>query len=88
MNNNNEHQTTTGTAGEYVCTIRSGGRQYALYRAIIDGRGTWSAREISGGTETGDLFPITYEQARGLEPMNAAGRLARDLGRLLMPPRL
>lgn len=57
--------------------------KYNLYRKIENGKGKWLAED----TETGEVFPITYEQARGFEPINPTpiDNLARELGRILLP---
>lgn len=59
--------------------------KYDLFRKLEDGRGKWIAED----TETGEVFPITYDQARGFEPIRPDGvqRLSCELGRLLLPRR-
>lgn len=63
----------------YVSRI---GDKFDTYRKIENNRGKWIAENI----ETGEFFPITYEQARGFEPINPSGieLLARELGRILL----
>lgn len=57
--------------------------KHNLYRKIENGKGKWVAENI----ENGEIFPITYEQALGYEPINPTGieNLARELGRKLLP---
>ena len=66
---------------EYAGSIK----KYDLYRKIINGKGKWMAEDI----ETGEIFPITYEQARGYEPIRPTGieLLSRQLGEMLLPRR-
>ena len=60
---------------------------YNIYRAIIDGKGHWKAIKADGmtGTETGEPFTITYEQALGREPIDNSSVLSMFLGRILLP---
>lgn len=69
------------TGYSYVSSIK----KYDLYRKIENNRGKWLAEDM----ETGEIFPITYEQARGFEPIRPTGieLLARDLGKMLLPHR-
>lgn len=60
---------------------------YLVYRIIEDGRGKWYAHEQDAPIET--MVPITYEQARGYEPMpneSSIRKLQRELGEMLLPP--
>ena len=67
---------------EYVSNVNG----YQVYRKIVDGKGKWFAHYQDDPIET--MFPITYDQARGLEDMPARSfveQLSRDLGRDLLP---
>ena len=57
--------------------------KYYLYRKIENGKGKWLAEDC----ETGEIFPITYRQAIGDEPIKptSIGNLASTLGRILLP---
>ena len=57
--------------------------KYNTWRKIVNGKGKWLAED----RETGIFFSITYEQARGFEPINPTGieNLARELGKMLLP---
>ena len=57
--------------------------KYNLYRKIENGKGKWLAED----TETSEIFPITYQQALGYEPIrpNETENLSRMLGRILLP---
>ena len=62
---------------------------YWIYRAVIDGKGVWRAmKQGSDESQFGKLsFPISYEQARGFEPINepsAITKLRKDLGKKLL----
>lgn len=67
------------TGWEEVCGISG----YDLYRKIENGKGKWLAEDIG----TGEVFPITYQQALGYEPIRPTiiENLARELGRILLP---
>ena len=68
---------------EYVCNTDG----FQCYRKIVNGRGKWFAHNQDEPIET--MFPITYDQARGFEPMpneSSIRRLQRELGKLLLPP--
>lgn len=68
---------------KYVCNTNG----YQCYRKIVDGRGKWFAHEQDAPIET--MVPITYDQARGFEPMpneSEIRKLQRDLGKMLLPP--
>ena len=67
---------------KYVCNTNG----YQCYRKIVDGRGKWFAHEQDAPIET--MVPITYNQARGFEPMPnepEIRKLQRDLGKMLLP---
>ena len=57
--------------------------KYEFYRKIENDRGKWLAKDC----ETDEIFPITYMQARGFEPIvrDQIGELAHTLGRILLP---
>lgn len=57
--------------------------KYCLYRKLENGKGKWLAEDC----ETGKIFPITYYQALGYEPIKPtnAEKLSRYLGKLLLP---
>lgn len=56
---------------------------YELYRKIENGKGKWIAEDST----TGEVFPITYAQARGEEPIRPTeiGKLSKHLGKILLP---
>lgn len=56
---------------------------YELYRKIENGKGKWIAEDST----TGEIFPITYAQALGEEPIRPTGieNLAMYLGKILLP---
>ena len=56
-------------------------KQYDFYRKKIDGKGTWYAVD----TKSGNVFPITYEQARGYEPIDSEEGMSMKLGSMLLP---
>lgn len=64
-----------------------GGKVYALYRKIENGKGVWAADEISSKTfePEGRPFRITYRQAIGDEPINNSEKLGMRLGKMLLP---
>ena len=66
---------------EYMETRRG----YAIYREVVDGFGRWTAVKVDalGNDIPGTDVPITYEQARGLAPINSAEALAMMLGKAL-----
>ena len=70
---------TTG----YTKLVNCGIGKYDLYRKIENGKGKWLAED----TETGEVFPITYEQALGHEPIRPTPieNLSRQLGKILLP---
>lgn len=47
---------------KYVSTLKG----YKLYRKMVNGKGVWAAVSQDGG----EPFEISYEQARGFEPIN------------------
>ena len=57
----------------------SGRRGYDFYRKLVDGKGKWYA------AKDGEVIPITYDQARGYEPLNSEEKMAMTLGRKLLP---
>lgn len=63
--------------------VYSSNSKYNLYRKIENGKGKWIAEDV----KTGEVFHITYEQARGYEPIRPTPieSLARELGRMLLP---
>ena len=63
---------------------------YWIYRTVVDGKGVWRAMKQDSDESQFDKlsFPITYEQARGDEPIgepNSIARLRKDLGKKLLP---
>lgn len=68
---------------EYVKSVSKYNVVYELYRKIENGKGKWIAEDCN----TGEFFPITYEQALGYEPIRPTGmeNLARELGKILLP---
>ena len=71
--------------------LRDGNKYYQLYRKIENGKGVWAAAELDkyGSDVVGEPFKITYEQARGFEPIEDSSirKLSRDLGKKLLPKR-
>lgn len=62
---------------------------YWIYRTVVDGKGVWRAMKQDSDESQFDKlsFPITYEQARGDEPIgepNSIARLRKDLGKKLL----
>ena len=70
---------------EYVSYGSGHDRKWQKYRKFDKslGKGVWVAKH----SETGEIKPITYDQAQGFEPIEDSGiaRLSRDLGRMLLP---
>ena len=71
---------------EYVTNVDS----YWVYRAVVDGKGVWRAMpQGSNESQFEELsFPISYDQARGFEPIDepsAITKLRKDLGKKLFP---
>ena len=56
-------------------------KQYDFYRKRIDGKGTWYAVD----TKSGNVFPITWSQAVGYDPIDSAEGLSMKLGSMLLP---
>lgn len=71
--------------------LRDGDKYYQLYRKIENGKGVWAAAELDkyGSDVVGEPFKITYDQARGFEPIEDSSirKLSRDLGKKLLPKR-
>ena len=68
--------------------LRDGGKNYQIFRKLENGTGRWAAAPIEmGDVKYDDAFEITYNQARGFEPINTIGKLSRDLGNVLLPKR-
>ena len=67
--------------------MRSEGRKYFnIYRGIKNNRGVWAAVEVDGKTmkEIGEPFEITYDQGRGLEPIDPDNnKLQKMVGKAL-----
>lgn len=57
----------------------SGRRGYDFYRKLVDGKGKWYA------VKDGAVMPITYDQARGYEPINSEESMGMKLGGMLLP---
>lgn len=66
---------------EYISNVNG----YQVYRKIENGKGVWAAHDQEGKNPP---FPISYEQARGYEPIitNPTEKLRSDLGKMLLPP--
>lgn len=81
--------TSTGTANidlseyEYITYGRGRDNKWSLYRKIDNGKGVWAAKHC----DTGEIKPITYDQARGFEPIGNSriDTLSRELGTMLLP---
>ena len=56
-------------------------KQYDFYRKKIDGKGTWYAVD----TKSGNVFPITWSQAVGYDPIDSGEGLSMKLGSMLLP---
>lgn len=63
---------------EYVTNRRG----YSIYRKIVNNKGVWKAIK----EDTGEEKLITYDQARGYEPIDNAEAIGMQLGKLLLPP--
>ena len=73
---------------ELTYPLRDGGKNYQLFRKLENGKGKWAAAPMEmGDVKYDDAFEITYDQARGFEPINNIGKLSRDLGKMLLPQR-
>ena len=57
----------------------TGRNGYDFYRKLVDGKGKWYA------VKDGEVMPITYDQARGFEPINSDERMSMMLGKKLLP---
>ena len=57
----------------------TGRRGYDFYRKLIDGKGKWYA------VKDEKVIPITYEQARGYEPIDSEEGMSMKLGSMLLP---
>lgn len=73
-------------------TITENGVIFFLYRKIVkddDGnvvKGLWAvAPSHYGEILENEMFSITYNQARGFEPIAKAGEMSKKLGALLLP---
>ena len=71
---------------EYVTNVDG----YWVYRAVVDGKGVWRAMPQGSNESQFDSlsFPISYDQARGFEPIDepsAITKLRKDLGKKLFP---
>lgn len=71
------------TGYEYAGSISKPYVIYELYRKIENGKGKWIAED----SRTGEVFRITYEQARGYEPIRPTPieNLSIELGKILLP---
>lgn len=74
-----------GDTYEYVDNVDG----YWIYRAIVDGKGVWRAMPQGSDESQFDSlsFPISYDQARGFEPIDepsAIRKLRKDLGKKLL----
>lgn len=56
---------------------------YDFYRKIEDGKGIWKAIIYNYGAA--EIIDVTYEQARGIEPIDSLEQLRKDLGKMLLP---
>lgn len=56
-------------------------KQYEFYRKLVDGKGKWYAVD----TKEGKVFPITWDQAVGYEPIDSTEGMAMKLGSMLLP---
>lgn len=59
---------------------------YDFYRKIEDGKGIWKAVIYNYGAA--EIIDVTYEQARGIEPIDSLEQLRKDLGKMLLPNNL
>ena len=67
----------------YAGSISKTNVVYELYRKIENGKGKWIAEDST----TGEIFPITYAQAREEEPIRPTEteKLSKHLGKILLP---
>lgn len=56
-------------------------KNYDFYRKLINGKGKWYAVD----TKDGRVFPITWDQAVGYEPIDSTEGMAMKLGSMLLP---
>lgn len=56
-------------------------KNYDFYRKLINGKGKWYAVD----TKDGRVFPITWDQAVGYEPIDSTEGMAMKLGGMLLP---
>lgn len=67
-------------------TLKDGGDTYALLRKTEDGKTKWAATKyVNGIPDEDNIFEITYEQARGFEPLTDTGKVSKKLGKALLP---
>lgn len=68
-------------------TLKDNGKTYALYRKIENGKGKWAAAPYTavGEPATDEAFEITYDQARGFEPLSNTGKLGKEIGKKVLP---
>lgn len=73
---------------ELTYPLKDSGKNYQLFRKLENGKGKWAAAPMEmGDVKYNDAFEITYDQARGFEPISNIGRLSRDLGKILLSKR-
>lgn len=60
--------------------VNSNSSEYRMFREIINGKGHWYV--MFNGTE--EYVPITYDQARGYEPITRQEMMKRKLGKMLL----
>lgn len=75
-----------GDSYEYVTNVNG----YWVYRSVVNGKGVWRAMPQGSDESQFDSlsFPISYDQARGFEPINepaAITKLRKHLGKKLLP---
>lgn len=56
-------------------------KNYDFYRKLINGKGKWYAVD----TKDGRVFPVTWDQAVGYEPIDSTEGMAMKLGSMLLP---
>ena len=56
---------------------------YDFYRKIENGKGIWKAVIYNYGAA--EIIDVTYEQARGIKPIDSLEQLRKDLGKMLLP---
>lgn len=65
--------------------LHDGGDTYALYRKRDNGMTRWAAAKYENGEpKVDEAFAISYEQARGFEPISDIGKLSREVGKLVL----